>query len=126
MKHRVWIVFLFSLAVCVACQHSGKEDMRLRLDYVSRCNRADTVFTEAWLPRVDSLVSYFNRHGNANERMMAHYLQGRVYHDIGEAPTALECYQKATEMADTTREDCDIRTLSSIYGQEAILFHMHY
>ena len=58
--------------------------------------------------------------------MMEHYLKGRVHHDMGEAPTALECYQKATEMADTTREDCDIRTLSSIYGQEAILFHMHY
>ena len=126
MKHRVWIVFLFSLAVCVACQHSGKEDMRLRLDYVSRCNRADTVFTEAWLPRVDSLVSYFDRHGNANERMMAHYLQGRVYHDIGEAPQALECYQTATEQADTTREDCDLYTLYAVYGQMAKLYHSQY
>ena len=126
MKHRLWIVFLFSLVVCVACQHSGKEDMRLRLDYVSRCNRADTVFTEAWLPRVDSLVSYFDRHGNANERMMAHYLQGRVYHDIGEAPQALECYQTATEQADTTREDCDLYTLYAVYGQMAILYHSQY
>ena len=126
MKHRVWIVFLFSLVVCVACQHSGKEDMRLRLDYVSRCNRADTVFTEAWLPRVDSLVSYFDRHGNANERMMAHYLQGRVYHDMGEAPQALECYQTATEQADTTREDCDLYTLYAVYGQMSKLYHSQY
>ena len=126
MKHRVWIVFLFSLVVCVACQHSGKEDMRLRLDYVSRCNRADTVFTEAWLPRVDSLVTYFDRHGNANERMMAHYLQGRVYHDMGEAPQALECYQTATEQADTTREDCDLYTLYAVYGQMSILYHSQY
>ena len=120
------IVFLFSLAVCVACQHSGKEDMRLRLDYVSRCNRADTVFTEAWLPRVDSLVTYFDRHGNANERMMAHYLQGRVYHDMGEAPQALECYQTATEQADTTREDCNLHTLAAIYGQMADLYNAQY
>ena len=126
MKHRLWIVFLFSLAVCVACQHSGKEDMRLRLDYVSRCNRADTVFTEAWLPRVDSLVTYFDRHGNANERMMAHYLQGRVYHDMGEAPQALECYQTATEQADTTREDCDLYTLYAVYGQMSKLYHSQY
>ena len=126
MKHRVWIVFLFSLVVCVACQHSGKEDMRLCLDYVSRCNRADTVFTEAWLPRVDSLVTYFDRHGNANERMMAHYLQGRVYHDMGEAPQALECYQTATEQADTTREDCDLYTLYAVYGQMSILYHSQY
>jgi len=126
MKHRVWIVFLFSLAVCVACQHSGKEDMRLRLDYVSRCNRADTVFTEAWLPRVDSLVSYFDRHGNANERMMAHYLQGRVYHDMGEAPQALECYLRAAELTDTTRADCDLHTFAAIYGQMADLYHSQY
>ena len=114
MKHRVWIVFLFSLAVCVACQHSGKEDMRLRLDYVSRCNRADTVFTEAWLPRVDSLVSYFDRHGNANERMMAHYLQGRVYHDMGEAPASLQAYYDAIDCADTTKTDCDFKTMKGI------------
>ena len=123
MKHRLWIVFLFSLAVCVACQHSGKEDMRLRLDYVSRCNRADTVFTEAWLPRVDSLVSYFDRHGNANERMMAHYLQGRVYHDMGEAPSSLQAYYDAIDCADTTKTDCDFKTMKGIYGQMSRIFH---
>jgi hypothetical protein len=55
--------------------------------------------------------------------MMAHYLKGRVHHDMGEVPIALECYQKATEMADTMSMDCDYKTLSSIYGQEAALFH---
>jgi DNA-binding CsgD family transcriptional regulator len=84
------------------------------------------VFTEAWLPTVDSLVRFFDRHGNANERMMAHYLQGRVHHDMGEAPIALECYQKATEVADTTEKDCDLRTLASVYGQMAYLFHLQY
>ena len=123
MKHRLWIVFLFSLAVCVACQHSGKEDMRLRLDYVSRCNRADTVFTEAWLPRVDSLVTYFDRHGNANERMMAHYLQGRVHHDMGEAPSSLQAYYDAIDCADTTKTDCDFKTMKGIYGQMSRIFH---
>ena len=123
MKHRVWIVFLFSLVVCVACQHSGKEDMRLCLDYVSRCNRADTVFTEAWLPRVDSLVTYFDRHGNANERMMAHYLQGRVHHDMGEAPSSLQAYYDAIDCADTTKTDCDFKTMKGIYGQMSRIFH---
>ena len=104
---------------------TDNETMRQRLSYVSQCNRADTVFTEAWLPTVDSLVSYFDRHGNANE-MMAHYLKGRVHHDMGESPIALECYQKATEMADTTKKDCDLRTLAAIYGQMADLFHMQY
>ena len=100
--------------------------MRVRLDYVSQCNRADTVFTEAWLPTMDSLVRFFDRHGNSNERLMAHYLQGRVHHDMGEAPIALECYQKATEMADTTQKDCDLRMLASVYGQMADLFDRNY
>ena len=105
------------LASCI-----DKSVMRERLDYVSQCNRADTVFTEAWLPTVDSLVRFFDRHGNANERMMVHYLQGRVYHDIGDAPQALACYRDATSVADTNSKDCDFKTLSRVYGQMGTLF----
>ena len=118
------ISVVLTLTVLASC--TDKEAMRQRLDYVSQCNRADTVFTEAWLPTVDSLVNYFDRHGNANERMMVHYLKGRVHHDMGESPIALECYQRATEMADTTQKGCDLHTLAAIYGQMANLFHMQY
>ena len=125
MKRIVAIIFsVLVLTFIASCTDKGA--MRERLDYVSQCNRADTVFTEAWLPTVDSLVRFFDRHGNGNERMMAHYLKGRIHHDMGEAPIALECYQRATEMADTTRKDCDLRTLASIYGQMADLFHLQY
>ena len=118
------ISVVLTLSVLASC--TDKEAMRQRLDYVSQCNRADTVFTEAWLPTVDSLVRYFDRHGNANERMMAHYLKGRVHHDMGEPPIALECYQQATEMADTTQKDCDLHTLAAIYGQMANLFEAQF
>lgn len=100
--------------------------MRERLQYVASCNRADTVFTERWLPTVDSLVAYFDRHGSANDRMMAHYVLGRVHHDMGEAPQALDCYQRAAEQADTTRANCDLYTLYAVYGQMADLFHAQY
>lgn len=121
------VVFTFSiLALIFIASCNDKSAMREQLDYVSQCNRADTVFTEKWLPTVDSLVRFFDRHGNANERMIAHYLIGRVHHDMGEAPIALECYQKATEMADTTKEDCDLYTLYAIYGQMALLFDSQY
>ncbi|MBR5698290.1 MAG: tetratricopeptide repeat protein, partial [Prevotella sp.] len=156
------IVIMLALTACTA----DHEAMRQRLQYVSDCNRADTVFTEQWLPTVDSLVSYFdpssrswlerffslpfratgvfraatgaaaapqrgaNPHSRrrarkgvgSNDRMMAHYVRGRVYHDMGEAPQALECYQKAAEQADTTRSDCDFLQLSRIYAQTAHLF----
>ena len=134
------IVIMLALTACTA----DHEAMRQRLQYVSDCNRADTVFTERWLPTVDSLVAYFDpssrswlerffslpfREGKgvgSNDRMMAHYVQGRVYHDMGEAPQALECYQKAAEQADTTRSDCDLYTLTAVYGQMADLFHAQY
>ena len=125
MKHILYVISVF-LVLTVLASCTDKSAMRQRLDYVSQCNRADTVFTEAWLPMVDSLVNYFDRHGNANEKMMAHYLKGRVHHDLGESPIALECYQKATEMADTTHGDCDLYTLYAIYGQMALLFDRQY
>ena len=125
MKYIIHIISVFLMATVLA-SCTDNEAMCQRLSYVSQCNRADTVFTEKWLPTVDSLVSYFDHHGNANEKMMAHYLKGRVHHDMGESPIALECYQKATEMADTTQKNCDFHTLAAIYGQMADLFHMQY
>ena len=120
-----WILLTLVLFVLTACT-ADHEAMRQRLKYLSDCNRADTVFTGRWLPTVDSLVVYFDRHGSANDRMMAHYVQGRVYHDMGEAPQALECYQKAAEQADTTSSDCDLYTLYAVYGQMANIFHSQY
>ena len=125
MKQK-WILITLVIFALTACTSPGHEAMRQRLKYVSDCNRADTVFTERWLSTVDSLVAYFDHHGSANERMMAHYVQGRVHHDMGEAPQALECYQKAAEQADTTRSDCDLYTLYAVYGQLANLFHAQY
>ena len=122
IRHIASILLLFALIV--GCEQS--EQMRTRMQFVAECNRADTVFTERWIPTVDSLVNYFKRHGTDNERMMAYYLQGRVLHDMGEAPQALDAYQRAAEQADTTRDDCDLRTLYSVYGQMANLFHAQY
>lgn len=130
MKHHHIIIYSLLALVLVAgmtsCRHGRDDAMLGRLDYVSRCNRSDTVFTERWLPTVDSLVSYFDRHGSANQRMMAHYVRGRVLHDMGEAPAALECYQTAADQADTTRTDCDLYTLYAVYGQMADLFDGQY
>ena len=103
----------------------GKQ-MRARLQYVAACNKADTVFSARWLPTVDSLADYFRSHGTRNERMTALYMKGRVHHDLGEMPQALDCYQKAAEQADTAQKDCDLHTLYAVYGQMANLFHAQY
>ena len=119
------LLLVTACALLAGCSTDGSY-MRQRLQYVSDCNRADTVFTARWLPTVDTLVGYFDRHGSANDRMMAHYLKGRVHHDMGESPQALECYQRAAEQADTTRSDCDLYTLYAVYGQMANIFDVQY
>ncbi len=125
MKHhrKTYLALFLLLALLASC---GGKRMRQRLQFVAECNRADTVFTERWQPTVDSLADYFRSHGTDNERMMAYYLQGRVHHDLGEAPQALDAYQRATEQADTTRDDCDLHTLYAVYGQMADLFQAQY
>ena len=112
------------LALLTGCSR-GKQ-MRARLQYVAACNQADTVFTKAWLPTVDSIADYFRSHASANERMTAYYLKGRVHQDLREIPQALEAYQHATEMADTTRVDCDLRTLYAVYTQMVSLFQAQF
>ena len=76
---------------------------------------SDTVFQE--------VVDYYERHGNANERMKAYYLMGCIYRDMHEAPMALQWYLDATEQADTLSPDCNYWTLTKIYGQMAGIYH---
>lgn len=70
-----------------------------------------------------ALVSYYNFWGNANERMMANYLLGCVYRDLGDSPRAIDAYQTAISKADTTNSNCDFYTLSCIYAQIAEIYH---
>ena len=87
---KTYLGLFLLIALLTGCTWGKK--MRQRMEYVAACNRADTVFTVQWKPTVDSLTDYFRNHGTANERMMVYYLQGRVHHDIGEAPQALDAY----------------------------------
>ena len=119
-----FVIVMTLLAVLTSCTRG--EQMRRRMQYVADCNNADSVFTKQWLPTVDSLVDYFRSHASANERMTAYYLKGRVHQDLREIPQALEAYQHATEVADTTRDDCDWHTLYAVYGQMVSLFQAQY
>jgi tetratricopeptide (TPR) repeat protein len=72
---------------------------------------------------VQPYADFFDRHGTANDRLLAHYLLGRAYYEAGEAPMALQCYQQAAECADTTAEDCDYKQLCRVYAQIGDLFY---
>ena len=98
----------------------SKHDLRVQqLNDLQAQNQADTVFRSESLQRI--LVDYFNRHGSPNEKMLANYLLGRAYYDMGETPLALHYYHEAIDCADTTAADCDFKILSRVHGQTAWL-----
>ena len=99
---------------------SRSQHMRLLLLLTNAQNKCDTVFRSDSIQRL--LVDYYDRHGIANERMLAYYLLGRARYDIGEIPAALESFQDAASCADTLSSDCDYRLLSRVHGQTARLF----
>ncbi|MBQ9186239.1 MAG: hypothetical protein IJ144_00260, partial [Prevotella sp.] len=103
------------LLVLAACTTRGRYDaMRASLDSINQLNRTDQPFAaDDVMPYTD----YFDRHGTANDRLLAHYLLGRAYHEHGEAPMALQCYQEAADCADTTATDCDYAQLCRVYSQ---------
>lgn len=103
---------------------SKAQRMRYQLLYHKAMNKADILFSSDSIMK--NVVAYYEKHGTSNERMLAYYMLGCVYRDIHEAPMALEYYNKATEQADTTSQDCDYATLCRIYGQMGILFEKQF
>ena len=68
------------------------------------------------------LVDYYTAHGTPNERMLAHYMKGCTYRDMGDQPASFRCYNDAVAAADTSAADCNYDQLSIIYGQIADIF----
>ena len=83
-------------------------------------NKVDSLFTSDSIGNV--LVEYYDQHGTPNERMLAHYIKGCAYRDMGDQPASLRCYNDAVAAADTSRADCNYDQLSIIYGQIATIF----
>lgn len=66
-----------------------------------------------------SLVKYFDRHGSANDRMLANYILGCYYIGKGNSPEAMRYLRLASEAADTTDAGCDWRTLHKVHVHTA-------
>jgi len=117
MKHVVaCLLLLLTLAAC-----TDGERMRRELAGLQARNEAGSLLTNDSLAL--ALTDYFDRHGTANEQMLAHYLLGRTYADMGEAPAALDAYHQAVECADTTSSDCDYRLLTRVHAQSTNIFY---
>ena len=65
---------------------------------------------------------FMPRYGTVNERVLARYLLGRAYTDMGDAPQAISSYQDAISAADTTAADFKFSTMNCVYAQMADLF----
>ena len=94
--------------------------MQYQLHRQNAVNKTSDKFTSDSLCQV--LVSYFDQHGSVNERVLAHYLLGRAYTDMGDAPQAINSYQDAISAADTTVTGFNYRILSNVYAQMAGLY----
>ena len=119
MKQLLTIFILLLTLVCCTSE-AERSRMRAGLDSINERNRNDQPFTVA---DVEPFVQFFDDHGTPNDRLLAYYLLGRAYHDHGEVPMALECYQNAADCADTLSEDCDYPQLARVYGQMAQIFY---
>lgn len=113
------ITVLISITCCT--DQKQKELMRHSLLTAKEQNENNQPFTTDSVMK--DVTKYYDRHGSRNEQMLAHYLLGCTYRDLGDAPRALQCYNDAVNKADTTNPDCDYATMSRIYGQMDDLFN---
>ena len=119
-------LLLCHLCLCVlllmmGCTGDGVQ-MRQQLEKLEQQNRAGEQLLNDSL--AEDLVAYFDRQGDANERMRAKYMLGRTYYHLGELPRALETYLEAADCADTTSADCDYKVLSRIHAQSAVIYNL--
>lgn len=98
---------------------SKGQEMRCRMHRLNALNKTGKIYTVA---DARPLISYFDRHGSANERMLAYYLLGRAHSVNNETPEALQCYHDAIECVDTTQADCDYYQLGLAHVQMAEIF----
>jgi len=105
-------------------QHEQEFGKHFRMQYLlhrlNAENKTSAKFTSDSLAKV--LADHFDNHGTTNERMLAHYLLGLAYSDMGEAPQAINSFQNAIDAADTTVADFDFYTLECVYSQMATVY----
>jgi hypothetical protein len=115
----VTVAFMYVLWLLAGCA-DDKVQMRQQLEMLEQQNRSGESMLNDSLAEL--LVTYFDRHGDANEQMRSHYILGRTYYCLGELPRALETYNKAIDCADTTDADCNYKVLSRIHAQSAVIY----
>lgn len=111
---------LCALGLMLGCSGNGAQ-MRQQLEALEQQNVNGEKLLDDSL--AESLVDYFDRHGDANEQMRAKYILGCTYSALNELPRALITFYEAAGCADTMLGDCNYKVLSLIHGQCAMIYH---
>ena len=114
------LLCLCALGLMLGCSGNGTQ-MRQQLEALEQQNVNGEKLLDDSL--AESLVDYFDRHGDANEQMRAKYILGCTYSALNELPRALITFYEAAGCADTTLGDCNYKVLSLIHGQCAMIYH---
>ena len=105
-------------------QHEKAFGKHFRMQYLlhrtNAQNKTNVTFTSDSL--VKELVEHFDSRGTTNERVLAHYLLGMAYSDMGEAPKAINSFQDAIDAADTMVTEFNFHQLSCVYSQMAEIY----
>ena len=88
MKNLV-IVFALLLTLVCCTSEADRERMRALLDRADSMNSAYIPLTDGMDSLLLDATRFYDRHGDADQQMRAHYLLGCAYRDMGEAPAAL-------------------------------------
>lgn len=101
---------------------SKSQRMRYQLLLAEAMNKTARPFTSDSVGK--ALTQYYDHwlHGDANLRMRAYYMLGCAYRDQGNAPRALENYQRAVSHADTADIHCDLNVLMRVHSQMSRLY----
>lgn len=119
MKYQGLLCFLV-LCLLAGCTGDGTQ-MRQQLEALEQQNSSGEELLNDSL--AEALVSYFDRHGDANEQMRAKFILGCTYSNLNDLPRALTTYYEAADCADTMRTDCNYKVLSLIHAQCAMIYH---
>lgn len=119
MGKQLSFMFILIFFICCTGNHRKAHMESLLMDAKAQNEAGEPFSTDSLMKEV---AAYYNEYGSANTKMLADYLLGCTYRDLGNGQLALQCYHKALEHADTASADCDFKTLSRIYGQMALLF----
>ena len=121
MKRLIGMIIVGAVVLLAGCS-GDKAKMLQQLEQLEQQNRSGEAMLNDSL--AESLVNYFDRHGDSNERMRSRYILGRTYYCLDELPRALEMYNEAADCADTTSADCNYKVLSRIHAQSAVIFNL--